>query len=120
MMYLKNDCENICNETEVLFSLSSDEGDLQWPFSSLIDHKRMKISPVTIIEEVPSSIVVSPQDPELQTILQQLRSPNEEVQLKGATAARQNLSEEVDPPLDRYIQAGILPILLQLLQKDHQ
>ncbi|XP_018012581.1 importin subunit alpha-6 [Hyalella azteca] len=59
------------------------------------------------------------QDSELQDILEQLRSSSESTQLVGARAARERVSETENDCVDRYIRAGILPLLLALFHKDH-
>ncbi|KAF2368437.1 Armadillo [Trinorchestia longiramus] len=58
-------------------------------------------------------------DPELEEILKQLGSSDESTQLLGAKTARERVSDAENDCVDRYVEAGILPLLLSLFDKDH-
>lgn len=55
----------------------------------------------------------------LATVLQQLRSGDEDQQKEAACAVRKALSVDVGPPIQEVIDAGLVPILVHLLQARH-
>lgn len=53
----------------------------------------------------------------LSVILQQSVDPDPEVRLNAIRQARRALSREKNPPIDEFIQSGIMPILVQCLSE---
>lgn len=54
----------------------------------------------------------------LQSIVENSASPNPTTQLGAVQAARKLLSKDRNPPIDELIESGILPILVDCLEKD--
>lgn len=58
--------------------------------------------------------------PNLADIVLNAKSQNTETQLKAIQAARKLLSSDRNPPIDDLINSGILPILVESLERDDQ